>query len=143
MKTGLLIPVIGLLAACQVQQDVKVDKAWVRLAAVSGNPSAAYFTLTGGAKDATLTAVLAPAATRADMHESMASGGMMSMAPIKLVAVRAGDTVTFAPGGRHVMLYGLANPKPGGTTPLTLTFANGQRTTVWAKVVAAGDPAPE
>ena len=32
---------------------------------------------------------------------------MTSMAPLKLVAVRAGDSVTFAPGGKHVMLFGL------------------------------------
>ncbi len=143
MRTGLLVPAVVLLAACQPAENVTIDKAWVRLSAVPDNPSAAYFTMTGGARDATLTGVAAPSATRTEMHENMTSGGMTSMAPIKAIAVRANGTVAFAPGGKHVMLFGLTGAKPGGTIPLTLSFADGQRTTVWAKVVSAGDPAPE
>lgn len=143
MKTGMLVPAIALLAACQQPETVTIDHAWVRLSAVPANPSAAYFTLTGGQQDATLTNVDSPMATRVEMHESMKSGGMMSMAPLKLVAVRAGGVVTFAPGGKHVMLYGVTSAKPGGTMPLKFSFADGQSTIVWAKVVSAGDSAPE
>jgi copper(I)-binding protein len=144
MKTGLLVPALVLMAACQpARQQVSVDRPWVRLSAVPANPSAAYFTLKGGPKDETLTAVSAPAAMRAEMHESMGKGGMMTMTPLKLVAVRAGDSVTFAPGGKHVMLIGLKpDVKPRGTTPLTFTFASGKTATVQAKVVGPGDGAP-
>lgn len=152
MKTGLLVPAIVLMAACQpARQQIAVDRAWVRLAAVPANPSAAYFTLKGGPKDETLTSVTAPAATRTEMHESMGKGGpstssgqgMMTMTPLKLVAVRAGDSVTFAPGGKHVMLFELKpDVRPGGTTPMTFTFASGQKITVNARVVGAGDSAP-
>ena len=144
MKTfALLIPAVVSLAACQPARDVTVERPWVRLAAVPANPSAAYFTIRGGAKDETLTGVTAPAAQRTEMHESMTSGGMMTMAPLKLVAIRSGDSVSFAPGGKHVMLFAL-NPevKPGGTTPLTFTFASGRKLTVAARVVGAGDSAP-
>ncbi|HEX4693315.1 MAG TPA: copper chaperone PCu(A)C [Sphingomonas sp.] len=137
-------PIAAMLIATGCQQhDVTVEHPWVRLSAVPANPSAAYFTLKGGAKDETLTAVAAPAAQRAEMHESMGSGGMMTMTPVKLVAVRAGDSVEFKPGGKHVMLFGL-NPavKPGTTTPLILTFASGRTATVKARIVGAGDPAP-
>jgi copper(I)-binding protein len=143
MKSALLlVPAIVALSACQQPKDVAVGKAWVRLSAVSSNPSAAYFTLKGGAKDATLTGVSTPAAVRSEMHESMNTGGMMSMAPLKLVALRAGGDITFAPGGKHVMLYGL-KATPGGTVPLTFTFADGHSLTAPAKVIGAGDPAPE
>jgi copper(I)-binding protein len=143
MKTGLLVPAIVMLAACQQPAAVAVDKPWVRLTPVSGAPSAAYFTLKGGAKDETLTAISVPDAARAEMHESTDRGGITGMAELKTVAVRAGDTVTFAPGGKHVMLFGLKpNVQPGTTTPLIFTFANGQKITVNAKVVAPGGPAP-
>jgi copper(I)-binding protein len=143
MKSALLlVPAILALSACQQPKDVSAGKAWVRLAAVPSNPSAAYFTLKGGPKDATLTGVSTTAAVRSEMHESMNAGGVMSMAPLKLVAVRAGGEVTFAPGGKHVMLYGLKAPA-GGTLPLTFTFADGHRVTAPATVVGAGDPAPE
>ena len=142
MRHVMILAAAATLASCQTPQNVTVDKVWVRLAAVPGNPSAAYFTLTGGARDATLTNVWSPSATRIELHENMNSGGMVSMAPIKAVAVRAGGTVTFAPGGKHAMLYGLTSAKPGGTVPLKFSFADGQITTVWARVVAAGHSAP-
>jgi copper(I)-binding protein len=143
MKTGLLLPALALVAACQPAPQVAVDRPWVRLSAVPDNPSAAYFTLKGGPKDETLTAVSAPASVRTEMHESMGKGGMTTMTPLSLVAVRAGDSVTFAPGGKHVMLFGLKpDVKPRGTTPLTFTFASGQKIMVTARVVGAGDSAP-
>jgi len=145
MRTLLLAPAVVLVAACQpAKHQVSIDNAWVRLAAVPGNPSAAYFTLKGGPKDETLTGVSAAQAMRAEMHESMNTGGTMSMAPVKLVAVRKGVDTVFAPGGKHVMLFGLKpDVMAGGTTPLTFTFASGQTLTVKAKVVGAGDNAPE
>ena len=144
MKTfALLILAVVSLAACHPASNATVERPWVRLAAVPANPSAAYFTLKAGAKDETLTGVTAPAAQRTEMHESMTNGGMMTMAPLKLVAIRAGDSVTFAPGGKHVMLFGLKPAvKPGTTTPLTFTFASGRSITVQARVVGAGDSAP-
>lgn len=144
MRTGLLIPMVVALAACQPSDTASVDHPWVRLAAVPGNPSAAYFTLHGGTQDETLTAVAAPQAVRAEMHESMAKDGMTAMTPLKLVALRAGDTVEFRPGGKHVMLYGLNPTVPAsGATPLTFAFASGRSVTVSAKVIGAGDPAPQ
>lgn len=139
--TLLLVPAVAMLAGCQQPKQVAATGAWIRLAAVPANPSAAYFTLKGGPKDATLTGVSTPAAMRSEMHESMNAGGMMSMAPLKLVALRAGSEVRFAPGGKHVMLYGLK--ATGGTVPLTFTFADGHTLTTPAKLVGAGDPAPE
>lgn len=143
MKTGLLVPAIVMLAACQQPAAVSVDKAWVRLTPVDGAPSAAYFTLKGGAKDETLTSISAPDATRAEMHESSDKGGITRMGELKLVAIRAGDTVTFSPGDKHVMLFGLKpTVQAGATTPLIFTFANGQKITVNAKIMPPGSSGP-
>lgn len=143
MRTGLLVPIVVLAAACQPANDVSVDHAWIRLAAVPGSPSAAYFTIEGGPKDETLTGVSSALAVRTEMHENKNEGGMMSMAPLKLVAVRAGSRETFAPNGRHVMLFGLDPAMTAGQqVPLTFTFASGRSVTTLAKVVAAGDSAP-
>jgi copper(I)-binding protein len=142
-RAFLLVPAIVALSACQPAQETSVTGAWVRLAAVSGNPSAAYFTVNGGPKDATLTGVSTPAAARAELHESMNMGGMMSMTPVKLVAVRAGSSVAFAPGGKHVMLFGLKpDVRAGGTIALKFSFASGQVIETQAKVVGPADDAP-
>ncbi|MES2098084.1 MAG: copper chaperone PCu(A)C [Pseudomonadota bacterium] len=139
----LLVPAILVLSACQPAQETSVTGAWVRLSAVPANPSAAYFTIAAGPRDTTLTGVSTPAAARSEMHESMKMGGMMSMAPVKLVAVRAGSSVAFAPGGKHVMLFGMKpDVKAGSTITLKLTFASGQSVDTQARVVGPADDAP-
>jgi copper(I)-binding protein len=144
MKAGwLLVPALFVTGACQQKKEIRVSDGWVRLSAVRANPSAAYFTLHGGAKDATLVSVTSPVVIRAEMHESMSKGAMMSMAPLKTVTLPAGGTVEFKPGGKHVMLY-YVNPgvKPGWTMDLRFTFANGLILVQRAKVIGPADPAP-
>jgi len=137
------IAAIG-LSGCQKPKEIYADQAWVRLPAVAGNPGVAYFTLHGGPADTQLLSVTSPAVIRSELHESMAGGGgMASMKPIGQVDLPAGSKVTFAPGGKHVMLFDI-NPaiKPGGNLTLVFTFANNLKIEVTAPVVAAGDPQP-
>ena len=132
------------LAGCGAKPAAGVDGAWVRLPAVAGRPGAAYFTLKAGQQPLTLLSLKTPAAVRTELHESMKSGsGMMTMTPLNEVAVPAGGTTAFAPGGRHAMLFDM-NPalKAGGTTTLTLAFADGTTIEAKAAVRGAGDPAP-
>ena len=72
-----------------------------------------------------------------------AVGGTVGAAVGTAVDIPAGGTVTFQPGGRHVMLYNM-NPgvKPGRILSLLLTFSDGTRLRQGARVIAAGDPAP-
>jgi copper(I)-binding protein len=133
-----------MLAACGGPKELTVEHAWVRLAAVKSRPAAAYFTLHGGPKPATLIAVSSDVAVRSEMHQSMNAGGMATMTPLDRIAIPAGTDVAFTPGGRHVMLFDV-NPgiKPGRAMTLTFTFADGTRIPLDADVVGAGDPAPE
>lgn len=134
-----------LVAGCQQKVEVKADGAWVRLPAVAGNPGVAYFTLHGGSEPAILLSVSAPFAIRAEMHENMKGhGGMMTMAPLKQVAVAAKTDVKFGPGGNHVMLFDLAPTlQPGTKAPLRLSFADGKTIEVSAVIIGAGDPEPK
>jgi copper(I)-binding protein len=146
MRTFIGIVVAGLLVAgCQQKVAVKADSAWVRLPAVAGNPGAAYFTLHGGSDPATLLAVSAPFAVRSEMHENMKGhDGMMSMAPLKQVAVAPKAEVKFAPGGNHVMLFDVAPTlQPGARAPIRLSFADGKTIEVQAVIIGAGDPEPK
>lgn len=132
-----------LLAGCGKPAELGARDAWARLPAVQGRPGAAYFTIQGGATADTLLAVATPAALRAEVHETVTTQGVMAMRPVDTVTVPAGQSVAFAPGGRHVMLFDLGpNVKPGTRIPLALAFASGKRVEVQAQVVAAGDPAP-
>ncbi|WP_419816787.1 copper chaperone PCu(A)C [Glacieibacterium sp.] len=120
-----------------------VRQATVRLAAVPGRPSAGYFTLNGGTAGDTLTSVVSPLAERIEMHSSSMAGGVMRMDKLPAVKSMPGETVRFAPGGNHLMIFGVAaTVKPGATLPLTFRFASGAVVKVDATSVAAGATMP-
>jgi copper(I)-binding protein len=132
---------ILLLGGCHARDGgtPRVKDAWVRLAAVAGRPAAGYFTLKGGAKDDRLIAIESAVVKRIELHESSMAGGMMTMKPIATVALPAGATVEFAPGGNHAMLFEI-DPQitPGTAIPMRFRFASGAAFEAEAKTVAAG-----
>lgn len=134
---------LGLLAATLAgcdKAELTASDAVVRLPAVPGRPGAAYFTIHGGAQATTLLSVSTPGAIRTEIHEMKHEGDMMTMAPLRDVAVPAGKAVALKPGGKHVMLYDIApTVRAGSTVPLKLSFADGKTIEVNAKVKAAGE----
>ncbi len=93
--------------------DVEVSNAWVR-ATVPGQPVAgAYLDIRASSK-LKLVGVSSPVAERGEIHEMKDEDGMMKMRAVKAVELPAGKTVSLAPGGLHVMLFGLAEPLTEG-----------------------------
>ncbi|WP_084444970.1 copper chaperone PCu(A)C [Sphingomonas sp. TDK1] len=132
---------VTMLAACSPQSDgVKVDGAWIRLPAVAGQPGAAYFTLHGGREAETLVGISTRAADRAEIHESVKdAGGVVKMTPLASIDLPVGSEVKFAPGGKHIMLFGMVpNVHGGEKVPLTLRFASGHTLTAEADVAVPG-----
>lgn len=123
------------LAACGDPAPTYVDQAWIRVSPNADSPSAGYFTVHGGEAPVTLRGVLTDRAQRVEMHESVEQGGMMTMRPVESVDVPAKGTVVFAPGGKHIMLWGV-NPAAveQGKMPLTFLFSNGDRIIVDAVI---------
>ena len=128
------------VAGCAQQPDSAVSDGMVRLPAVEGSPGAAYFTLHGGDAGRTLVTVESPDAGRAEMHDMTMTNGMMKMAPLTQgVVIPKNGTVTFAPGGKHVMLFGMkAGLKPGDPILLNFTFANGETAKLMAEAESPG-----
>lgn len=155
----------GLIAACFLVAgctlpNLVIEDPWIRLPAIAGRPAVAYFTVTGKMDGhvrvegkmrtgAMLTGVRGPFA-RAELHESMAHGGMSIMRPLKQVFIGYDETVAFAPGGKHVMLFGI-DPKVRSGDKVQLHFwtrtgdGEGQTPVAWhsrVEVVGPGDPSP-
>lgn len=145
-RSVLALLAVGSLAACEkpAPRELAIKDAWVRLAAVPGNPAAAYFTVHGGAAADRLTAITSDKVATVEMHRMGMEGGMMTMEPLTEAVVPANGDLIFATGGNHAMLFG-ADPsvKPGGKLPLTFRFKSGKALTAEAKVLAAGDAAPD
>jgi copper(I)-binding protein len=133
------------LAACGDPAPTYIDQAYIRLSPNKDTPSAGYFVAHGGDSGAQIRGVLTDYALRVEMHESMKEGGMMTMKPLTSVDVPARGTVAFAPGGRHLMLWGVNDTAIGrGKMELTFLMSNGDRLLVDAVIQkpGAGAPAP-
>ncbi len=119
--------------------SITIGDAWVR-AAAAGSTSAAYLTITNGTtSDDALIAVFSGAAGEAGLHRtSTGADGLTGMEPLERLEVGAGQTVTLAPGGDHVMLMGLVGDlAPGSVVELTLTFEHAGALKVRAEVRAS------
>ncbi|WP_293884113.1 copper chaperone PCu(A)C [Sphingomonas sp.] len=138
---GLIACGVLVLGGCSKKPTLNVTDVSVRLPAVPRSPAAAYFTVTGGPVADRLIEVTSENAIRAELHESMAHGGMAAMKPITGgVAIPAKGTVKFESGGKHVMFFDV-NPalKPPRTMPITFIFASGERIVVGAVLKRPGE----
>lgn len=136
----------GIFAAAPVLAQsggLEIDHVWARATPGKSDIGAAYLTIRSPSADR-LVGASTPVAKEAQLHAMTMMGMVMKMRPLAAVNVPAGQSVTLAPGGMHIMLVGLKSPlKPGQSFPLTLTFAKaGQRTVdVAVEPVGAGGPA--
>lgn len=141
MRQFLVFSLSLFITACGEPAKLVVEDASVRMPAVPGNPGAAYFTVKGGPVSERLMSVTSPVVVRAEMHDSVMKDGMMTMMPINGgIDVPANGAITFAPRGKHVMLYDI-EPKAASADQITLTFtfASGTKVEAQAKVMKAGD----
>jgi periplasmic copper chaperone A len=95
------------------------------LPAVPGHPAAAYIAWhNAGTGPATITGVSVDGAQKSEMHETK-NGAML---PLASVDVAPGAQTDFAPGGRHVMVFGLpASIKAGDKVAYTLQLSDGSK----------------
>jgi copper(I)-binding protein len=130
-------PPTGIVLAAD--DGVMVHEAWARASAGAATTGAVYVTLMGGNQPDSLVGVSTPVAANAEPHETINDNGVMKMRPAAAVPIPAHQTVTFAPGGTHIMLMGLKHPLAAGQSfPLTLTFAHAAPITVDVKVRGLG-----
>lgn len=136
------------LTACGDPAPTDIDQAWIRLSPNKDRPSAGYFVAHGGDSATRLRGVLTDYALKVEMHESVEENGVMTMKPINSVDIPAKGTVTFAPGGKHLMLWGVNDTAISrGKMQLTFLLDNGDRLLVDAVIrkpegAAAATPAP-
>lgn len=118
-------------ASVDMADGVEVSEGRVRATPPGAPTTAAFFTLRAGGAGATLSAARSPVAETVELHDHVMADGVARMRPIPSVEVPPNGTVSLAPGGKHVMLIGLAGPlEAGSEVPLTLAFADGSETTL-------------
>lgn len=116
--------------------SLRIDHPWSRALPPNAPAGAAYFVVqnSGTAAD-TLVSASSPVAEKAELHTHVMLGEVMKMQQVESVAIPAGGNATFAPGGNHVMLFGLKKPLVAGESfALTLVFQNAGAVDVEVKI---------
>jgi copper(I)-binding protein len=125
--------------APDAKPGIEVTGARLVLPGVAGNPGAAYFSVENKNKvEVVLASVSVTGAGRAEIH------GMQGDQMVKADAVSVGPMgrLDLVPGKEHAMVYDIGpDLKPGGETEITLTFADGDKVSVKAKVESTGEAA--
>lgn len=124
--------------------DVAVTDAWARASILASRPGAAYLSLTSDTGDRLLSATT-PVAGHVMIHAAQTDAkGVARMTHLEVLDLAPGQTVTFAPGGMHLMLMSLAAGLDEGTRfPLTLTFESAGEVTVEVPVLGVAATGPE
>jgi copper(I)-binding protein len=134
IRSAALAPLL-VAYALAAQAEVTVKDAWVR-GTVAGQRSSGAFLAMTSTEEAKIVAVSSPVAKVAEIHATKNDRGMMVMEHVPTLALPAGKTVEFKPGGHHVMLMGIEKPlAKGATVPITFTVedAKGRRSSVEVK----------
>jgi len=141
MKPVLIFVIAGLfiLGACTAVKDIEVHEVWARPAA-QGNTAATYFSLHNHTTtDDELIGATSTIANAVEIHESKMVNDVMTMNMVSSIPLKAGDELTFEPGGLHVMLVGIKQElQVGDKFNLVLRFKNHADITVKVKVEEDG-----
>jgi hypothetical protein len=124
---------------------LRIDHARIPPTPNAAPTAAGYLTISNtGKRPDRLLAASTPAAEVVAPHHMSMTHGVMSMLPIEGgVAIGPGQTVTFAPGGDHLMLIGLKHPFVAGQRiPATLRFEHAGTVKIEFRVERAESHAP-
>lgn len=137
---ALAVAMSPVAAAAQTAGPIVVSDAWSR-PAVEGTTAAGFMTVMNhGKAPLALLKAESPLSSKVQIHRSAMAGGIMTMAEQARVDIPPAGSVTFAPGGYHLMFYKVSRTlKPGDRLPATLTFTGGRKLKV-DFVVGAGAP---
>ncbi len=142
LRAGLLLAMASLLLACSDTRQVEpagastqwadmdslqIEQAWARATPPSAKVGAGYLRIRNRSdRPARLIGAQAERASSVEIHNMSMQDGMMRMRRIEQVDIPAQGVAELAPGGDHLMLFGLKAPlQAGESLPLTLQFANG------------------
>ena len=144
-RTVMLWGLLATLAGCEpppqapksTGDGLTISEARVRALIPGRDMTAAYFTAhNGGADPLLLVGAASDGARAVEMHVTVRDGGMMRMRRLDTVEIPAGGTVRFEPGGRHLMLFGVA--ELGKALDIELERADGTRTRVRFETIPMG-----
>lgn len=122
-------------ATASLFEGVQVEQCWVRLLPASV-PSSGYFIIHNQTQEPIeLLAAATPSYQHVMLHETIEADGMAKMQHIAKIDIKAQDSVSFEPGGMHVMYeQPTGTLEVGQTMELELLFAGQKKVVAQCKV---------
>lgn len=110
--------------SAQEPARVEVSDPWAAPTPGGVDVSGGFLTISNATgEDERLIAAASPRAARVEIHEMAMDGAVMRMRQVGALDIPAGETVALAPGGMHLMFFGVSQPfTEGESIPVTLTF---------------------
>jgi copper(I)-binding protein len=126
MAFGAVCAAAAVATAHADESGLSLSDGWVR-SIMASRPAAGYFTLRNdGDKPHKLVAASSPGCGMLMIHRSKNENGIDKMAMVDSVDVPPHQSVSFAPGGYHLMCMKPTEAvKPGKSVSITLTFDDG------------------
>jgi copper(I)-binding protein len=142
MRKILFLVTLALLPAARgLAADLKVETPWVFAVPPGAKDTAAFMSLINTSDKAIrVTGGKTDVADRVSPMITTKTEGRMGMKDVPYIEIPAGGKVTLAPGGDHLMIYGLKKPlTPGQNVPIEVTLSPGGKMTVNA-IVSRREP---
>ena len=124
-------------------EGIMIDAAWTPQTPPGAASAAVYLTLTNRSGNAiAVIGAGSPVFGMGHVHRTSTSDGIASMQAVEHLAIPAGKSAVFEPGGLHIMLMSPARAfSAGETIPVTLYFEDDTSTEFEAMVVKSTDGA--
>jgi len=139
---AIVVAVWAIASPALAEESIRVFDTWARATILASRPGAAYLTIESAAEDR-LLGVTTPVAGHVMIHAVEKDGDVSRMKHIETLELPAGERVTLAPGGMHLMLMALQDKLSEGTTfPMTLSFETAGEVTVEVSVLGIAAQGP-
>jgi periplasmic copper chaperone A len=126
---GVLAAILIAVPASAQLEVISISNPWIRFVTPQ-TPAAGYFTITNaGAHPVVIVGASSPNCGSVMLHRSQSVSGTESMTPVSSVTVPAHGSVSFQPGGYHLMCMSPSGVTAGGHVPMTLHFQDNHQTT--------------
>lgn len=115
------------LLAQSAAAELRVSGAWIREPPPVATPLVGYLRIeNSGPAERVLVAVRSARAGSIEIHRTLLVDGVSRMQRLATLRIPAGGAVELAPGGAHLMIFGVEEvPRAGDELEMTLEFADG------------------
>ena len=137
---ALAASLFSLAAVAEQDASLEFENVWVRAMPPFQTNSAAYLTVTNrGGVAVAVVGASSDMAESAELHTTREVDGMMRMEKLQGLTIAPGERVELSPGGKHLMLFGLAfSLEPGDDVQICLQLVSGDDVCTDAEVRMSG-----